>query len=178
MNVTGIHQTNSAKKLTSSDTKNDDILELQRIQNGRFSLYKDGLKELDAIYHIRQIRFYCKSADGQSTIDIATENNKKGRQVVDHFLGKTMLVAANACGAYYKLPEDNSRMAADCTKMRWAAKPADNWYALTEAPILNTDGKIKFNFARSTAPAAFWWGCDNFNRAPTEAGGQWMVYVR
>ena len=153
-------------------------MELQRIQNGRFCLNLIGLKELDAIYHIRQIRFYCKTADGQSTIDIATENTKKGKQVVDHFLGKSKLEAENACGGYYKLPDDNSKMASDCTKMNWAAT-VENWYSLVEWPMYRTDStSFRFYFARNTVSGWRWWACDDYSTSTTKAGGQWMVYVR
>ena len=129
--------------------------------------------------YIFQLRFYCKSADAYSTIDIATENNMKGRQVVDWFLGKGSLDDPDdICGSYYTLPDDNSKMAADCKDMRWnMAKQADY---LVNAPIWYKPTKHKhvFYFARNANPGWHWYACDDYGEEPEKAGGRWMAFIR
>ena len=156
----------------------DDIRELEAVKDGKFQLSIDGLKALDQIYHIKQMRFYCNNADGVRIIDIATGYNSKGQKVVDNFLGREAYGSEDACGSYYTLPSDSSTLTADCSGIVWT-KP-DRQDRLTNSPMYNTNHAYNvFYFAAQRSSGWVWYGCDdkNLNNGVT-AQGRWMVFVR
>ena len=123
------------------------------------------------------MRFYCKSADGKHVIDIATENNLKGRRVVDHFMGREELSDEDSCGSYYTLPGDNSKMAADCKHMKWNG-PLQSDFLVNSPMWYSILKKHVFYFARNTNPGWHWYACDEYGEEPEKAGGIWIAYVR
>ena len=79
-------------------------------------LTQTAMKELRRLIHFTQLRFHCKKQNPGRTIHIATVKNSSGEAVVQYFSGQTDVLPI-ACGSFYKIKGDNSKLAKKCS--RW-----------------------------------------------------------
>ena len=86
------------------------------LANNQMLLTQTAMKELRRLINFTQLRFHCKKQIPGRTIHIATVKNSSGEAVVQYFSGQTD-VLPYACGSFYKLNTDNSKLANKC--QRW-----------------------------------------------------------
>ncbi|XP_067046141.1 uncharacterized protein [Acropora muricata] len=86
------------------------------LANNQMLLTQTAMKELRRLINFTQLRFHCKKQIPGRTIHIATVKNSSGEAVVQYFSGQTDVLPI-ACGSFYKLNTDNSKLANKC--QRW-----------------------------------------------------------
>ena len=78
-------------------------------------LTQTAMKELRTLLNFTQLRFHCKKQNPGRTFHIATFKNSLGEAVVQYFSGQTD-VLPYACGSFYKMNDDDSKLAKKCQK--------------------------------------------------------------
>ena len=153
-----------------------DRVEAEQLLDGKYVTTFKDLKELDAIYKIRQIRWYCHNHDGQKTIDIITQLNSKGMKVVNQFVGKEEIDFEDACGSYYTLAD--ATLTGECDKLHWS-KPT-RWDVLFSKPFSDPKDQTHNFQVAIKAGRNFFFACDEskFDTGKFRALGRWMVFVR
>ncbi|XP_078366331.1 uncharacterized protein LOC144650511 [Oculina patagonica] len=78
-----------------------------------------------------QLRFYCHKKKVGTVFHIMTNINPLGEAVVEHLIDDNLAsTRPQACGSYTVLPDDNSTMSEDCSKLGWNGTHADGkWSA-------------------------------------------------
>ncbi|XP_015762691.1 PREDICTED: uncharacterized protein LOC107341738 isoform X2 [Acropora digitifera] len=74
-----------------------------------------AMKELRSLINFTQLRFHCKKQHHGRTFHIATVKNSSGEAVVQFFSGQTDVLPI-ACGSFYKMNTDDSKLANKCQK--------------------------------------------------------------
>ena len=80
----------------------------------------------------KQIRFYCHKKKVGTVFHIMTNINPLGESVVQYFIDDNLIsTRPHACGSFTILPDDNSTMSEDCSKLGWNGTHADGkWTAV------------------------------------------------
>lgn len=79
----------------------------------------------------KQLRFYCHKKKVGTVFHIMTNINPLGEAVVDYFIDNNQTsIRTQACGSYTVLPDDNSTLSRDCSKLGGNGTHADGkWVA-------------------------------------------------
>ena len=85
-------------------------------------LLRSGFNQLKQDMGFSQIRFYCFKKKSGSVFHIMTSNDSMGNDVVKFFTTSDNL--PQACGSFWRLPDDNSSLAVHCH--HWG-DPGDKW---------------------------------------------------
>ena len=73
-----------------------------------------------------QMKFYCHKKQVGTVIHIMTNMNPLGEAVVKYFIDINLgTIRPLACGSYTVLPDDNSTLSKDCSKLGWNGTHAD-----------------------------------------------------
>ena len=83
------------------------------IANSQMLLTQTAMKELRLLINFTQLRFHCKKQNTNRTFHIVTVQNSSGEAVVQYFTGQTD-VLPDACGSFFKMPDDDSLLAKKC----------------------------------------------------------------
>ena len=83
--------------------------------NNKMFLTKSAMNELWTHLSFTQLRFHCSKQQGR-TFHVITVANSTGEAVVQYFSGQTD-VNPDACGSFFRMKNDNSRLAGACD--RW-----------------------------------------------------------
>ena len=146
------------------------------------------MKELRTLLNFTQLRFHCKKQNPGRTFHIATVKNSSGEAVVQYFSGQTD-VLPDACGSFYKMNDDNSKLANKC--QRWGREGSylvGKWGHETGGGLGSDQNETRlFNHAIFAVNEEHWlvgnqnrFECDDYNREGTTVlrGDFWEIFVR
>jgi hypothetical protein len=130
----------------------------------------------------KQLRFFCRKKIPGRSFDIATEKNNLGHHVVQYFTAQTNTFP-KSCGSYYRLSDDNSILASQCSQWGYQSKYfVGKWHHAGFA----SNNRL-FNHLAFVRSKAHWvvangrWECDDYssnNGYAISAGDFWKIYVR
>ena len=131
-----------------------------------------------------QMKFYCHKKQVGNVIHIMTNMNPLGEAVVKFFTDiKLGTIRPLACGSYTVLPDDNSTLSKDCSKLGWNGTHSDGkWskYISTygkhrlQSPVTRYD---EASFSSRTSARA----CDDSkgrSESSLSPGDTWGIFVR
>ncbi len=131
----------------------------------------------------KQLRFNCYKKKVGTVFHIMTNLNPLGESAVEYFIDDNLAsTRPQACGSYTILPDDNSTMSKDCSKLGWNGTYADGKWTRVEA-----DGMFRFWQAiyRHSDRHRFYsvpWrrDCDDWGsgKASLSPGDTWALFVR
>ena len=94
----------------------NDYRQISEHENQKFGLSTEALRHLGSKMLFNQLRFFCRKMIPGRVIDIATnKSNSLGQQVIKYFTAQTNTFP-QSCGSYYRLPDDNSILASQCSQ--------------------------------------------------------------
>ena len=99
--------------------------ELSKYADYRLKVPSRVLLQLRKDMGFKQLRFYCHKKKVGTVFHIMTNTNPLGEAVVSYFAEETKPPRPQACGSYTVLPDDNSTLSQDCTKLGWNGTHAD-----------------------------------------------------
>ena len=153
-------------------------------------LTQTAMKELRRLINFTQLRFHCKKQNPSHTIHIATVKNSSGEAVVQYFSGQTDVLPI-ACGSFYKIKDDNSKLANKCQEWgRDNGKYKVNKWGHEMDNAFGSDPHKEtrlFNHTMFVSGDAHWvlgykkrFECDDYNAGGTTvfSGGLWEIFVR
>ncbi len=164
----------------------NDYRQINEYNNNKLGLSTHALHALGAKMPFRQLRFFCRKKIPGRTIDIATETNTLGHDVVQYFTDQTNIFP-KSCGSYYRLSDDNSILASHCT--RWGYESGNYEVGKWHHDGFSTDDRL-FNHAAFVRSQAHWiaqqsssgrWECDDFLQVhgfSKTTGDFWKIFVR
>ena len=133
----------------------------------------------------QQLRFYCHKKKVGTVVHVMTNINPLGEAVVNYFVDDSLISARpQACGSYTALPDDNSTLSEDCSKLGWNGTHADGKWTI---PSVTGRSRIlrplrrdpyKYRFAFISFPRQR--NCDGNKdeEGSLSAGDTWAVFVR
>ncbi|KAL9978219.1 hypothetical protein ACROYT_G015714 [Oculina patagonica] len=131
----------------------------------------------------KQIRFYCNKKKVGTVFHIMTNLNPLGESVVGYFIDDNPApTRPQTCGSYTVLPDDNSTLSEDCSKIGWNGTHADGkWtkfsgvgkYRIGQA-IQRSSGRHRFFSFPSRRDCDDW----NSGEASLSPGDTWALFVR
>ena len=131
----------------------------------------------------KQLRFYCHKKNVGTVLHIMTKLNPLGKAVVNYFIDDNVISSRpQACGSFTVLPDDNSTLSEDCTKLGWNGTHADgNWgsslysgkYRI-EKPLLRHGDNHRLYSSPTIRDCDDWEG----GGASLSPGDTWAVFVR
>ena len=132
----------------------------------------------------KQLRFYCHKKKVGTVFHIMTNINPQGEAVVEYLIGDNLIsTRPQACGSYTVLPDDNSTLSRDCSKLGWNGTHADGKWA---APWFTAGGYrlrrviLARNFSHQFKSQPKERCCDDWNNGEESLspGDTWAVFVR
>ena len=175
-------------------TFNESNLHLQAGNGYKFkgiSFYRDHGQKLnsEALLQLRnemgfnQFQFYCHKKKVGTVFHIMTNVNSLGEAVVKYFINDNLISARpQACGSYTVLPDDNSSLSEDCSKLGWNSTHPDgkwtsswiNGHKRVLKPLLRQEDHHRF---RSLPKGR---DCDDWesDESSLSPGDTWAIFVR
>ena len=92
----------------------NDFRQIEEYKENKLALSTDGFRALGTKLSFKQLRFLCHKKIPGPTFDIATMTNSSGRQVIQYFANENQTIFPESCGSYYRLSDDNSKIASRC----------------------------------------------------------------
>ena len=137
---------------------------------------KTAINELRTHLSFTQLRFHCSKKNGR-TFHVTTAANITGEAVVQYFSGQTDVQPAS-CGSYFRMENDNSRLAGVCQKWGWGA----SWGVGFDQERLYSHpawvyGLYLCALDHPNGGQAKRWECDDYLVGVT-TGDFWKIYVR
>ena len=154
------------------------------ITSDQMVLTKTAMNELRTHLSFTQLRFHCSKNNGR-TFHVTTAVNSAGEAVVQYFSGQTNVQPAS-CGSYFRMENDNSRLAGVCQKWGKASGSflAAKWGYELDQDRLYDHPAFAFhlyhwalNHIDYAGGPAKRWECDDLKVGVT-AGDFWKIYVR
>ena len=159
------------------------------IEKDQTLLTQTAMKELRRLINFTQLRFHCKKQNPGRTIHIATVKNSSDEAVVQYFSGQTDVLPI-ACGSFYKIKGDNSKLANKC--QLWGKENGQfgvgKWRHGTENIFGSNQNETRlFNHAMFVGGQEHWvigfgnrFECDDNNMGGTTVrrGDFWEIFVR
>ena len=139
-------------------------------------LTKTAMNELRTHLSFTHLRFHCTKNNGR-TFHVTTVANTTGEAVVQYFSGQTDVQPAS-CGSYFRMENDNTRLAGVCQKWGWAA----SWGVGFDQERLYSHpawvyGSYLWALDHPNGGQAKRWECDDYLVGVT-TGDFWKIYVR
>ena len=144
-----------------------------------------GLRALGTKLPFKQLRFLCHKKIPGRTFDIATTTDSSGNQVVQYFTAQTSIFP-ESCGSYYRLSDDNSKLATQCARWGFQSKFfVGKWHHEHRAIANRLVDHTAF-----VASESHWlvesngrWECDDFKNTAAgdyvvSSGDFWKILVR
>ncbi|XP_068673169.1 uncharacterized protein [Montipora foliosa] len=146
---------------------------ISNYNNNRMVLNPVAMKQLRSYMNYTQLRFRCSKPQGR-TFHVTTIPNTFGEAVVSFFSNQTD-VHPQACGSFKRMEDDNSYLAADCSKWGKVGKTyhVGKWGHGNRRRLHNIPLFIRDKYYWANIPDR--WECDDFG---TKENGNWMVFVR
>ncbi|XP_073237770.1 uncharacterized protein [Porites lutea] len=137
---------------------------------------KTAINELRTHLSFTQLRFHCSKKNGR-TFHVTTAANITGEAVVQYFSGQTDVQPAS-CGSYFRMENDNSRLAGVCQKWGRGA----SWGVGFDQERLYSHpawvyGLYLWALDHPSGGQAKRWECDDYLVGVT-TGDFWKIYVR
>ena len=154
------------------------------ITSDEMVLTKTAMIELSTLLSFTQLRFHCSKNNGR-TFHVTTADNSTGEAVVQYFSGQTDVQPAS-CGSYFRMENDNSRLAGVCQKWgkAFGSMLAAKWGYELDQDRLYDHPAFAFhlyhwalNHIDYAGGPAKRWECDDLKVGVT-AGDFWKIYVR
>ncbi|XP_078366014.1 uncharacterized protein LOC144650234 isoform X3 [Oculina patagonica] len=157
--------------------------DLSRYSDHRQIISSSALLRLQNELGFKQVRFYCHKKKVGTVFHIITNINLLGESVVEYFMDDNLISSRpQACGSYTVLPDDNSTLSEDCSKLGWDGTHADGKWTSVEADGKNriwqamqrpSDQHRFYSFPRNR-------DCDDWNggEASLSPGDTWALFVR
>ncbi|XP_028416056.1 uncharacterized protein LOC114539640 isoform X1 [Dendronephthya gigantea] len=164
----------------------NDYRRISEYKNKNLALSTYALRDLRSKMSFNQIRFFCRKKIPGRVLDIATKTNSLGQQVIKYFTAQTNTFP-KSCGSYYRLPDDNSILASQCS--RWG-RESNNTYFVGKWGIDGSQVKARlFNHPAFVSGQAQWftggskqrWECDDFysiSGYTISPDDFWKIFVR
>ena len=177
-----------AQTLMRSSIRPTEIIKSRNFKNissyasGKVRVQADALLELQRLIKFTQLRFFCHQKSTGRIFHIMTQRNPAGKAAV-HYLIKSSRTRPPACGSFEALPDDNSKLAANCNKWgndgrcsectcdKWGSAENPGGYRVYNNPIF-WKGKSYVNFHPKSL------ACDGFSNASLSKGDKWQLFVR
>ena len=157
-------------------------------KNQKLAITTYALQDLGSKMSFNQLRFFCRKKIPGRVFDIATnKTNSLGQEVVKYFTAQTDTLP-KSCGSYYRLPDDNSTLASQCSQ--WGRESITKYFV----GKWHYDGALVikdrlFNHVAFIASKAHWliqqpggrWECDDYkntNGYTISRNDFWKVFVR
>ena len=164
----------------------NDYQKISEYKTKKLALSTDALRDLRSKMSVNQIRFHCHKKIPGQVFDIATnKTNKLGQEVIKYFTAQTN-IRPESCESYYRLPDDNSTLASNCSQWARESKTKDvgKWHG-DGAPV---EDRL-FNHVAFILHKTHWliqqpggrWECDDFiytNGYTISRNDFWKVFVR
>ena len=126
-----------------------------------------------------QIRFYCFKKTSGRVFHIMTSNDSMGNDVVKFFTTSDNL--PEACGSFWRLPDDNSSLAVNCHQ--WGSPKKNKWGHKTQG--LTSDRLYRkpmvwsnTRFFRFTLGAGLCCDDNGLSENVGSHGDKWQIFVR
>ena len=156
---------------------------LSNYKDYRQRLASTALLQLKNELGFKQLRFYCHKKKVGTVLHMMTNLSPLGEAVVKFFSNDNLASSRpQACGSYTVLPDDNSTLSKDCTKLGWNGSSADGkwslyWYT-GKSRIQKTLVRYDVNRGLRFTPTVR--DCDDWNsgEASLSPGDTWAVFVR
>ena len=164
----------------------NDYQQISDYKNQRLAVSTLALGDLESKMSFNQLRFFCHKKIPGRVFDIATnKTDSLGEQVIKYFTAKTNNLP-KSCGSYYRLPNDNSTLASQCSK--WGYQSEKYFVGKWNHDGARGKGRL-FNHAAFVRGTAHWligqssgrWECDDFENTPGYTISQndfWKIFVR
>ena len=136
----------------------------------------------------KQIRFYCHKKKVGTVFHVMTNMNPLGEAAVEYFSNDQISTRPQACGSYTVLPDDNSTLSKDCTKLGWNGtydvgthadgKLSFDWIIASNIRVLKMPfGRVDSHRFSSFAKQR---DCDDWSSREDSlsVGDTWAVFVR
>ncbi|KAL9978233.1 hypothetical protein ACROYT_G015728 [Oculina patagonica] len=167
--------------LRFEDTKYD-FENLSYYRDHRQAVTSTALLQLRNDIGFNQLRFYCQKKKVGTVFHVMTNINSLGESVVEYFVDDNLAsTRPQACGSYTVLPDDNSTLSEDCSKLGSNGTHADGKWSVYWAIWKN---RIKTAVARPNYyryySDPFQRDCDDWNSGEDSLspGDTWAVFVR
>ena len=163
----------------------NDYRQISEYNNKKLGLSTHALHALGTKMPFKQLRFFCRKKIPGRYFDIATKtNNSLGHHVVEYFTVQTDTIP-NSCGSYYRLSDDNSILASQCSQ--WGNNFGGKWHhegyrLASSSRLLN---HVAYVHSKAHWVAENWangrWECDDSNFSDgfaISADDFWKIFVR
>ncbi|XP_031570575.1 uncharacterized protein LOC116304918 [Actinia tenebrosa] len=136
------------------------------------------LKQLKQEMGFTQLRYYCRKASVGRVFHIMTAKNDLGYDAVRYFIISNSPYA-KACGSFVRLPDDQSRLAANCAK--WGHNSGSSfinkWGSSTNVGQQRPYKKVVYWHGKREFYMLNEYMCDD-NVSGGKAGDTWKLFVR
>ena len=158
----------------------DNYQQIEEYKNNKLVLSAYGLRALGTKLPFKQLRFFCHKTIPGRTFDIATTTNSSGNHVVQYFTAQTNIFP-ESCGSYYRLSDDNSKLATQCARWGFQSKYfVGKWHHERRAIANRLVDHTAF-----VASESHWlvesngrWECDDYTGNKVSSGDFWKIFVR
>ena len=158
---------------------------LSNYKDHRQVLISTPLLQLRNDMSFQQLRFYCHKKKVGTVFHIMTNRNPLGEAVVNYFIDDNLTSDPSSrpqtCDSFTVLPNDNSTLSEDCTKLGWSGSSPDGmwgekWKRGVFRIITPLERYPDYRF-HSSAKAR---DCDDWEsgEASLSPGDTWAVFVR
>ena len=131
----------------------NDYQQISEYENQKLALSTNALRDLESKMSFNQLRCFCRKKIPGRVFDIASnKSNSLGQQVIKYFTAQTNILP-KSCGSYYRLPDDNSTLAGQCSG--WGHESKN--FSVGKQSIDNSAVKDRlFNHAAFVVGIAHW----------------------
>ena len=162
-----------------------DYRKINEYSNNKLALSTHALRALETKMPYKQLRFFCHKKIPGRTFDIATKTNSLGRNVLQYFTAQSNTMP-NSCGSYYRLSDDNSILASQCSQWGYHSRFFVGKWHHAGTPSADRlfhhlafiGGKVHWLVQRSGTGR---WECDDYKSVKgytTSPGDFWKIFVR
>jgi hypothetical protein len=164
----------------------NDHRQISEYNNKKLGLSTHALRALGTKMSFKQLRFFCRKKIPGRSFDIATKINSLGHHVVQYFTAQTSTLPIS-CGSYYRLSDDNSILASQCSK--WGYSQSRYYVGKWHHAGRQSNDRL-FDLSAFVRVKAHWlvsnvangrWECDDYissNGYSVSAGDFWKIFVR
>lgn len=157
--------------------------DLSYYSDHRQKVTSTALQQLQTEMGFKQLRFYCHKKKVGTVFHIMTNINPLGEAVVKYYTDNNMaLIRPQTCGSYTVLPDDNSTLSKDCSKLGSNGTHADgkwsNFKITGKNRILQAIVRAGDDRRFCSLPSQR--DCDDRNgdEASLSPGDTWAIFVR
>ena len=164
----------------------NDYRQISDYKNQKLALSTYALRDLRSKMSFNQLRFFCRKKIPGRVFDIATNRTTSlGELVIKYFTAQTNTFP-KSCGSYYRLPNDNSTLAGQCSQ--WGRESKKYFVGQWHHDGFSVESRL-FNHAAFVGGKAHWligqsngrWECDDFEKTSgytISRNDFWKIFVR